>query len=274
MKIDAHVHFWNYDPVRDSWMEGMDILHKNYLPEILLPTLTSAGMDGCIAVQAEQSETETLFLKSLSDANPFIKAIVGWVDLVNENVEERLEHFSQFPIIKGFRHIAQAEPEGFLLQENFNRGIKALAKNNYTYDVLVYHHQLNEVLKLIQKFPEQRFVVDHCAKPDIKNRNIDSWTKQMQEIALLPNVYCKVSGLLTETNWKLWKPEDFYPYLDVVFNAFGTDRLLFGSDWPVMLLSGEYMEWSALLSNYMNDFSAEEKDAVFGLNAVKFYNLR
>lgn len=274
MRIDAHVHFWNYDPIRDSWMEGMDILHKKYSPEILLPTLLNAGLDGIVAVQAEQSESETLFLKSLADNSPIINGIVGWVDLLNENIEERLEHFSQFPVIKGFRHIAQGEPQGFLLQDNFIRGIKALTKHNYTYDILVYHHQLNDVLKLIQQFPEQPFVIDHCAKPDIKNKNIASWEKQMKEIALLPNVYCKLSGLLIETNWKQWKPEEFYPYFDVIFNAFGTGRILFGSDWPVMLLSGEYNEWAALLMAYMNNFSTEEKDAVMGLNAFKFYNLQ
>jgi L-fuconolactonase len=274
MTIDAHVHFWNYNPVRDNWMEGMDILHKNYLPEILLPTLARAGIDGCIAVQAEQSENETLFLISLADAHPFIKGVVGWVDLLNENIEERLEYFSQFHVIKGFRHIAQVEPQGFLLQENFMRGLKALAKYNYTYDVLVYHHQLKDALKMMKQFPEQLFIIDHCAKPDIKNKNLVNWTEQMKEIALLPNVYCKLSGLLTETNWKQWKPEDFYSYLDVVFAAFGTNRLLFGSDWPVLLLSGKYIEWRALLMTYMNNFSVEEKDAAFGLNASKFYNLQ
>jgi L-fuconolactonase len=274
MRIDAHVHFWNYDPIRDSWMEGMDVLHKNYLPEMLLPTLADAGMDGIVAVQAEQSETETLFLNSLAEANPIIKGVVGWVDLIDEDIQERLEYFSQFPIIKGFRHIAQGEEGGFLLQDDFLRGIKVLAKYNFTYDVLVYHHQLNDVLKFVQQFPEQPFVIDHCAKPNIKNQTIDSWKKQMEDIALMPNVFCKVSGLLTETNWKQWRPKDFYPYLDVIFNAFGTDRLLFGSDWPVMLLSGAYLEWNELLMNYMNNFSATEKDKLFGLNAVKFYNLR
>ncbi|MEO5948750.1 MAG: amidohydrolase family protein [Chitinophagaceae bacterium] len=274
MKIDAHVHFWNYDPIRDSWMEGMDILHKNYLPEILLPTLSNAGLDGIVAVQAEQSEGETLFLQSLSDANPIIKGVVGWVDLLNENIEERLDYYSQYSIIKGFRHIAQGEPEGFLLRDNFTRGIKALGKYNYTYDVLIYHHQLNDVLKFMEQFPEQLFIIDHCAKPDIKNKNIDGWKKQMTAIAKLPNVYCKISGLLTETNWKQWKAIDFYPYLDVVFKAFGKDRILFGSDWPVMLLSGEYLEWKELLMNYLNNFSTEEKNKLFGLNAVKIYNLQ
>ncbi len=273
MNIDAHVHLWNYDPVRDSWMEGMNVLHKNYLPEILLPTLANAGLDGCVAVQAEQSEKETLFLKYLADNNTIIKGVVGWVDLLHGNIEERLEYFSQFPVIKGFRHIAQAEPDGFLLQDNFICGIKYLAKYNFTYDVLVYHHQLNDALKLVQQFPEQPFVFDHCAKPDIKNKNLVNWTGQMKEIALLPNVYCKLSGLLTETTWKQWKPEDFYPCLDVIFKAFGTHRILFGSDWPVLLLSGEYIEWKELLMTYMNKFSAEEKKAVFGLNASKFYNL-
>ena len=274
MKIDAHVHFWNYDPVRDSWMDGMDVLHKNYLPKNLLPTLANAGIDGVVAVQAEQSETETIFLKSLADANPIIKGVVGWVHFANEHIEERLEYFSQFPVIKGFRHIAQGEPDGFLIEENFIRGIKAVSKYNYTYDVLIYPHQLKDALKMMLQFPKQLFVIDHCAKPDIKNNSLTNWMELIKEIAQLPNVYCKLSGLLTEANWKQWKPEEFYPFLDVVFTAFGTNRLLFGSDWPVLLLSGDYMEWSGLLKRYMDNFSQKEIDAVFGLNALKFYSLQ
>lgn len=274
MKIDAHVHFWNYDPMRDGWMESMDVLHRDYLPEALLPTLVKAGIDGIVAVQAEQSESETLFLKSLAEGNTIIKGIVGWVDLLDERIEERLEYYSQFPIIKGFRHIAQGEPEGFLLQENFLRGIKALAKYDFTYDVLVYHHQLKNALKLLQYFPEQPFVIDHCAKPDIKNKKVDDWKKEMIAIAKLPNVFCKVSGLLTETNWKQWKAQDFYPYLDVIFDSFGAERIFFGSDWPVVLLSGAYTDWKELLMVYMNNFSPGERDKVFGLNAAKFYKLR
>lgn len=204
MTIDAHVHFWNYDPVRDSWMEGMDILQKNYLPEILLSTLAHAGIDGCVAVQAEQSETETAFLKSLADSSQIIKGLVGWVDLLNKNIEERLEYFSRFPVIKGFRHIAQGEPAGFMLQDKFIHGIKALAKDNYRYDILVFHHQLNDAF--VQQFPEQLFIIEHCAKPDIKNKKITFWKKSIEEIASMQNGSCKLSGLLTETNCKQWKP--------------------------------------------------------------------
>ena len=274
MAIDAHVHFWKYDKVRDAWITNdMKILRQDYVPAHLIPTLKRNNVDGCVAVQASQSEYETHFLVELSKTHPEIKGVVGWVDLLSNNVEERLQFFSQYNIIKGWRHIVQSEPGDFLQRQDFQNGIRALAPYNCTYDILIYHYQLNAALEFVSKFPGQKFVVDHCAKPDIGKKNIEEWKISMKAMATHPNVYCKLSGLLTETRWKQWSPADFYPYLDVVFEAFGTDRLLFGSDWPVMLLSGIYVQWKSLLEKYMENFIEEDRLKVFGENAIQFYNL-
>ena len=272
--IDSHVHFWKYDKIRDAWItDKMKTLQQNYLPETITGTLKRNGIYGCIAVQADQSELETLFLTELAKTHPVIKGVVGWIDLQNENIEERLDYFSQYTIIKGWRHIVQEEPDDFLLRPTFLRGISALQQYNYTYDVLIYHRQLKAVLEFVTKFPEQKMVIDHCAKPDIAGKKIDEWAVLMKEIAKHPNVYCKLSGLFTEAKWKQWSPAEFYPYLDIVFNAFGTDKLLFGSDWPVILLSGMYVQWKSLLEKYMEDFNIDEKGKIFGKNAMRFYNL-
>ncbi|HYM93634.1 MAG TPA: amidohydrolase family protein [Chitinophagaceae bacterium] len=275
MTIDSHVHFWKYNKKRDAWItDEMRILKQDYLPEHLSLSLKRNGVDGCIAVQADQSELETHFLIELAKTNPVINGVVGWIDLQNKNLEERLSYFSQYKVIKGWRHIVQAEPDDFLLNPDFLQGIKKLSAHNYTYDVLVYHHQLKQAATFVEKFPEQKFVIDHCAKPDIKNKKLDEWKVWMKHMAQYPNVCCKLSGLLTEATLKEWRPGDFYPYLDVVFDVFGTDRLLYGSDWPVMLLSGIYVQWKSLLEKYMENFNEEEQEKVFGLNAIKFYNLK
>lgn len=274
MTIDTHVHFWKFDKERDSWItDNMKILKQDYLPTHLSLSLKRNEVDACVAVQASQSEYETHFLVELSKTHPEIKGVVGWVDLQNSNIDERLEYFSQYSIIKGWRHVVQSEPDDFLLSENFQRGIRALAKYNYTYDILIYHHQLKPALEFVSKFPEQKFVIDHCAKPDIKNKNIGEWKQHMQSMANHPNVYCKLSGLFTETTWKEWSAADFYPYLDVVFENFGTERLMFGSDWPVMLLSSIYVQWKSLLEKYMENFTEDDRQKVFGDNAIRFYNL-
>jgi len=274
MVVDSHVHFWKYEKKRYEWIsKEMKVLQQDYFPQHLAPTLKRNYVDGCVAIQAEQSEFETQFLVELAKTHSLIKGVVGWVDLQSKSVAERLQYFSGYSSIKGYRHIAQSEPPDFLLQENFQRGIQALQHLNYTYDILIYHHQLAEAIQFVSKFPEQKFVIDHCAKPDIKTKNLKDWKEKIKRIANHPNVFCKLSGLFTEASWKEWSPGDFYPYLDVVFEAFAFERLMFGSDWPVMLLSGIYVQWKSLLEKYMENFSPEDKEKVFGLNAIRFYNL-
>ena len=273
MVIDSHVHFWKYDKKRDAWMKDMKILQQDYLPSTLAATFKRNDVDGCIAVQADQSELETHFLVELSKTNPIIKGVVGWVDLRGDRIEDRLQYFSQYGIIKGYRHIVQAEPMDFLSGQQFQRGLRALKAYNYTYDVLIYHYQLKPAIEFVGRFPEQKFVLDHCAKPDVKNKKIDEWKMLLREIASHSNVCCKLSGLFTEANWKEWSAGDFYPYLDTVFDCFGVDRLMFGSDWPVMLAAGIYVQWKSLLEKYMEDFQDDDKQKVFGLNAAGFYNV-
>ncbi len=274
MTIDSHVHFWKYDKKRDTWITNdMKTLKEDYLPHLLETTLRRNGINGCVAVQADQSEVETEFYVELAKTYPVIKGVVGWTDLRSDKVAERLEYFSQYPIIKGWRHIVQGEPAEFLADANFRRGVSALLPFNYTYDILIYHHQLPAAIDFTDALPGQKFVIDHCAKPDIRNKELSEWKKNIEAIASNPDVYCKLSGLFTEAAWKQWSPGDFYPYLDVVFGAFGPDRLMFGSDWPVMLLSGIYVQWKSLIEKYMETFLDEDKEKVFGLNATQFYNL-
>lgn len=274
MQVDTHVHFWKYNKKRDGWItDEMKVLQQDYLPENVALTLKRNGVDGCVAVQASQEEVETLFLIELAKTHDLIKGVVGWVDLRAEQVSERLRYFSQFPVVKGMRHVVQAEPNDFLLRPEFHRGIAALKEFGYTYDILIYHHQLAPALDFVGRFPDQPFVIDHCAKPDIANQRLDDWKKAMREMAQHPQVRCKLSGLLTEARWKEWSPSDFYPYLDVVFEAFGPSRLMFGSDWPVILVSGMYVQWKSLLEKYMEGLTADDRAAVFGRNAIEFYQL-
>lgn len=271
--IDSHVHFWKYDKKRDAWItKDMHVLQKDYLPEHISLTLKRNEVAGVVAVQAAQSELETHFLMELAKTHPVIKGVVGWVDLQNKNSKERLDYFSQYPIIKGWRHIAQSEPDDFLLSEDFQKGIGALHNYGYTYDILVYPRQLHAAIELVRKFPGQKFVLDHGGKPVIKSKSLEEWALQIKELGKYPNVYCKLTGLFTEAR-KDWSAADFYPYLDVVFDSFENDRLLFGSDWPVMLLNGMYVQWKSLLEKYMEHFKKEERQKIMGENAIEFYNL-
>jgi L-fuconolactonase len=274
MKIDAHQHFWRYDPQRDSWITPeMAILRRDFLPADLAGELRSSGVQGCVAVQADQSEAETAFLLQLADRHPEIAGVVGWVDLRSNELSGRLEYFSRFPKLVGFRHIVQSESDDrFLLREDFLRGVGLLSKFGFTYDILIYPKQLPAAIEFARRLPGQKLVLDHMAKPLIKSGEIREWTAQIKAMAELPNVHCKVSGLVTEAEWKKWKAADFKPYLDVVFEAFGVQRLMFGSDWPVCLLSGSYASVTALVEDYMSDFSQADREAVFGLNAGRFYH--
>jgi len=272
--IDSHVHFWKYDKKTYDWIDNsMKVLQQDYLPEHLALTLKRNDVDGVVAVQATQSEMETHFLVELAKTHSVIKGVVGWLDLQADNIADRLQYFAQYPIIRGYRHVVQGEPNDFLARPAFRRGVAALKAYNYTYDILIFHHQLQPAIDFVRAFPGLRFVVDHSAKPDIRHKNIEEWKKGIKEMAGFPNVCCKLSGLFTEAAWKEWSAGDFYPYLDVVFEAFGPNRLLFGSDWPVMLLSGIYVQWKSLLEKYMEGFSPEDREKVFGFNAIQFYNL-
>jgi L-fuconolactonase len=274
-KIDAHQHFWIFDPVRDSWInDEMLVIKRDFLPADLLPVLQQNGIDACVAVQADQSEQETQFLLEMAATNPFVKGVVGWVDLKADNLEERLEYFKQFDKLKGFRHILQAEQDKqYMLQPRFQKGIASLQKYGYTYDILIYPQHLPYAELLAGGFPDQKFVVDHLAKPPIKDQNINNWQKDIQALAKHSNVHCKVSGMLTEANWSYWKTDDFTPYLDVVFNAFGINRVMFGSDWPVCLLAGGYESTMQVLNDYCSRLSATEQELFWGKNATLFYNL-
>jgi L-fuconolactonase len=275
MKIDAHQHFWIYNPIRDAWIDdSMKILQRNFLPVDLEPALKQSLIDGTIAVQADQSEDETNFLLDLAEKNKWILGVVGWMDLTALGVEKKLEHFSCYKKLKGFRHIVQAEPDdNFMMNENFRRGIRLLKDYNFTYDILIYPRQLSAAIKLTEKHYEQKFILDHIAKPLIRKKEFEPWASDIKKLAENPNVFCKVSGIITEADHQNWKPSDIYPYLDIVFDAFGYDRLLFGSDWPVCLLAGSYERVFNLISDYTKNSSKENKEKIFSKNAVSFYNI-
>lgn len=274
MIIDAHQHFWNFDPVRDDWIdESMGEIRKDFLPSDLKPKYDKLGIDGCISVQADPSEDETLFLLELADKNTFIKGVVGWVDLRSRNLVERLEYFSRFEKLSGFRHILQAEAPEKMLEKNFLQGIDVLKRYGFTYDILIYPYHLDAAIELVTKFPEQKFVVDHMAKPNIKEGKLRTWAEKMDELAKAGNAWCKVSGLVTEADHQKWHPDDLKPYLDVAFKAFGSRRLLYGSDWPVCLLAATYEQVYSSLTEYLSGFREEEKKDVMGKNAMRFYGI-
>jgi L-fuconolactonase len=275
MKIDSHQHFWKYHPIKDSWIsEDMKVIQRDFLPADLLPLLEVKYIDGCVSVQADQSEEETHFLLQLAKENDFIKGVVGWIDLRAENLEARLEYFSQYKKLKGFRHIVQSEPEeDFMLQEDFCNGIAKLAKYNFTYDLLIFPKHLPYATALAKRFPQQSFVIDHLAKPDFKQIDFAIWEKEIRAIAACSNVMCKVSGLVTEADWNNWKKSEFTYCLNVVTSAFGIHRLMFGSDWPVSLLAASYGESCDIVEDYFSKFSNEEQDKFWGGNAIEFYHL-
>ena len=275
LKIDAHQHFWKFDPVRHDWInDEMKIIQRDFLPVYLKHILKENGFDGCVTVQADQSEAENEFLLKNAEEHEFIKGVVGWIDLQSPEVEERLNYYKEFKKLKGFRHVLQGEAQrDLMLTSNFKNGIGLLGKSGFTYDILIYPDQLKFSTELVSFFPNQPFVVDHIAKPNIKGKEIMEWKKDIRSIAERDNVYCKLSGMITEADWNTWKLEDFTPYLDCVVEAFGVNRLMFGSDWPVCLLAGSYEEMIEVVTNYFYHFSKSEKDQLFGGNAIKFYDL-
>ncbi len=275
MVIDSHQHFWKYELVKHEWIDhAMSVIRKDFMPSDLQKVYTENGIDGCVAVQADQTLEETDFLLDLASKNDFIKGIVGWVDLRAENIEEVLEKYSKCLKMKGFRHVVQGEVDhNFLLRPNFLKGISALEKYNFTYDILVFPHQLGAALEFVKRFPNQKFVIDHIAKPCIKDGFFDGWAILMKEIAKQENVFCKVSGMITEADYNSWTEKQLKRYLELVFNAFGTNRIMFGSDWPVCLVAGNYQQVKEIVTNFISKFSKADQKAIMGENAIKFYNL-
>ena len=274
MTIDSHQHFWKYDVAEYGWIDdSMARLRRDFLPVDAKREMQVAGFDGCIAVQARQTLEETRWLLSLADAHPFVVGCVGWVDLQSPSVDDDLAQLSRHPKLLGIRHIVQSEPDDFLSRPAFRRGVALLARLGLTYDILIYPRQLPVAVRLVTDFPDQQFVLDHLAKPDVRSGAIENWTRDLRTLAARRNVCCKVSGLATEADWRTWTPDQLRPYLEVAFDCFGADRLMIGSDWPVCTLAADYARTMNVVADFLSQRSAAERDAVLGGTAVRTWNL-
>ena len=272
MRLDSHQHFWHYSPTEHTWMtDQMQALKQDFLPYDLKPLLDVIQFDGSIAVQARQTLEETRWLLELAEQYPFIKGVVGWVDLRSDRLTEQLQRFAQHPKLVGVRHVVHDEPDDeFMLRPDFRRGIAQLLDFNLTYDLLLFPKHLKVAAQLVQEFPQQPFVLDHIAKPKIAEQLLSPWKEDLHQLATFPNVFCKLSGMVTETNWKQWRPVDFHPYLDVVFEAFDATRLMIGSDWPVCTVSAEYAPMMKIVMDYV---PKESQNAILGDNCARFYQI-
>ena len=275
MKIDSHHHFWKYDPHTYSWMnEKMDILKVDYQPADLKKEIENSGIDGVISVQADQSLRETDDLLEHAKVNDFIQGVVGWLPLAEQNVRNLMDKYADNSLLKGIRHVVQDEPDDdFILGEQFNRGVSLLKEYNWVYDILIYERQLGPSIQFVDRHPEQVFVLDHIAKPRIGDSLIEPWKTQMFEIAKRENVSCKLSGITTEANWSEWKKEDLFPYMDIALEAFGPNRMMFGSDWPVARLAVEYGPWVEICREFIARLTGDEQSLIEGNVASKVYGL-
>jgi len=274
-KIDAHQHFWKYTPETHGWItDEIAVLRQDFLPETLGKHLQANGYEGCVAVQAAQTEAENEFLLGLADRYNFVKGVVGWVDLQSPKVEECLAKYAAHPKFCGIRHIVQDEPDDrFLLRKEFTDGIAKLRQFGLTYDVLIYVKHLSIAYEFVKQFPDQPFVLDHLAKPDIKSQEVANWSAGFRKLASFPNVCCKLSGMVTEADWQQWQASDMQPYLETALDAFGTDRLMIGSDWPVCKLAAEYDRAIAPIEQFVGTLSETEQRKILRENALTFYNI-
>jgi Predicted metal-dependent hydrolase of the TIM-barrel fold len=275
MRIDSHQHFWIYNEQDYDWMsEQHKAIQIDCLPEHLKPLLQQNGFNGSIAVQARQSHQETEWLLSLAEQYSEIKGVVGWLDLCSPDIEQQLDKYGKNPLLKGVRHVVHDEPDDrFLLREDFMNGIASLEKYGLTYDLLLFPKHLPYAAELAEKFPNQPFVLDHIAKPDIAGKGFHPWAQDLAQLAAHPNVYCKLSGIVTEAVWGKWTEEDFTVYLDTVTSCFGIDRVMIGSDWPVCTLSGTYEQTMNIVKHYVEALPNEERSLVLGGNCAKFYRI-
>ena len=276
LKIDAHQHFWLYSPVRDQWINNdMAILQGDFMPEHLQPILEHYDFQGTVVVQSDQSPAENLFQLENAEKHPFIQAVVGWVDMQAPDLEAQLQMYQQYPKLKGFRSMLQSDPDrSLMLRPDFQAGIAKLQTYGYTFDVLVLPDQLKYAEALVAAFPEQRFVLNHLGKPNIKLRQFEDWVADIKALATHENVYCKVSGMVTEADLTRWKFEDFKPYIDTIFECFGMERVMYGSDWPVCRLAATFGEVMEILENYTANFTNAERELFWGRNAIRFYNIK
>lgn len=272
--IDAHHHLWQYSEEEYGWIDDtMAKIRRDFLPDDLARVMKESGVDGAVAVQARQTLEETQWLLDLADATDKIAGVVGWSPLASPDFAETMQRFAGRGKLRGLRHVLQGEPAGYMLGAVFNDGVSQLREMGLTYDVLVYERQLDETIAFVDRHPEQPFVLDHVAKPLIREGVLEAWATKMRELARRENVWCKVSGMVTEADWNIWTPESLRPYLDVVTEAFGPYRLMAGSDWPVCLVASGYAQWFGVLRDYFGRFSSQEQDAIFGATAIKFYGL-
>ena len=275
MIIDTHHHLWDFNETDYGWMDdSMKVLKRSYLPGEFQEEILKAGVGGTIVVQARQMLEETLWLLDLSDRHSFIKGVVGWVDLCAEDLEDQLELLSRHPRLVGVRHVIHDEADDeFMLRPSFLRGIRTLGKFKLTYDLLLFPRHLARAHKLVKLFPEQRFVLDHMAKPFIRKGLLTPWQEELESLSTGDNVWCKVSGMVTEGDLKSWKFEDFVPYMEAAFKAFGTERILLGSDWPVCKLAGEYEQVLQIPLTFTEQMSDREKERIYYKNALECYQL-
>ena len=275
MKIDSHQHFWKFNTTEFGWIDqSMKILQRDFLPSDLENELIRENFDGTVVVQARQSLEETKWLLQLAEQNQFIKGVVGWVDLCSPDIDMQLADLSPDKKLVGVRHVIHDEDDDrFMLRDDFRNGIRCLAKYGLTYDLLLFPKHLKNASTLVAEFPDQPFIIDHISKPEIRQAILEPWKTDIQVLAKFPNVFCKLSGMVTEALWNNWDQQTFDPYLDIVFEAFGPERLMIGSDWPVCLLGGSYAKVTAIVSNYVGKLEPATQNKILGENCCKFYKL-
>jgi L-fucono-1,5-lactonase len=274
-KIDAHHHLWQYDKGNYGWIDQrMGVLARDFLPPDLDKELHSAEIDGAVAVQAQHTLSETTWLLGLADQYSFIRGVVGWAPIASEDFSTHLNHLQSHRKLKGLRHIIQSEmDDNFILDAAFNRGIARLKDTGLVYDILIFERHLPAAIQFVDRHPQQRFVLDHIAKPRIRECVMDPWRRNIAELAMRENVHCKISGMVTEADWSSWSQQDLWPYLEVVLEAFGPQRLMAGSDWPVCLLATSYPRWFELLNVFLAKLTVPERDRILGGTASEVYSL-